>query len=69
MDTAEIKRRFTYQLLDKSQSDKVKNLSVNLMNVALLIDELIPDSRQKSLAITALETAMFWCISGIAETK
>jgi len=30
------------------------------------INDLVPDSREKSLAVTSLEQAMFWANAGIA---
>lgn len=66
MDIADLQSRFTYHMIDKSQEDKMKQVRMNLLNVAILIDELSPDSREKSLAITSLETAMFWANSSVS---
>lgn len=30
------------------------------------LDELLPDSREKALALTALEQAMFWATAAVA---
>ena len=35
-------------------------------NVAALLNSRIPDSREKSLAVTALEESMFWANAGLA---
>lgn len=35
-------------------------------NLAFQLNELVPDGREKSLAITNLEQAMFWANAGIA---
>jgi hypothetical protein len=66
MDITDLQNRFTYHTVDKEHGDKMKNIILNLLNVALLIDESMVDGREKSLAITALETAMFWSNSAIA---
>jgi hypothetical protein len=34
--------------------------------LAQLVDEEVPDSREKSLSITKIEEAMFWANAGIA---
>jgi len=34
--------------------------------LADVIDDYLPDSREKSLAVTAVEEAMFWANAGIA---
>jgi len=44
-------------------SQNVRELGVKL---ALLIDEVIPDSREKSLAITKLEESIMWVNKGIS---
>jgi hypothetical protein len=44
-------------------SQNVRELGVKL---ALLIDEVIPDSREKSLAITKLEESIMWANKGIS---
>lgn len=40
-----------------------------MTTVGLFIDERIPDSREKSLALTNLEQASFWCKAAIARNQ
>lgn len=37
-----------------------------LRNAALVVDGILPDCREKSLAVTHLETALMWANAGIA---
>lgn len=37
--------------------------------LALFLDEHLPEGREKALAITNLEQAMFWANAGIARTN
>jgi hypothetical protein len=66
MDISDLKKRFSLPTVDKTQEDKMKNIRMNLLNLAILIDELSPDSREKSLSITSLEKAMFWANASVS---
>ena len=66
MEMDDLKNRFTYHNVSKSQEDKMKQIRMNLLNVAVLINDLSQDNREKSLAITALETVMFWANASVS---
>lgn len=60
MNKDEIKEIFTFHPLKDSQGDKYQELRKMGLDLALLIDELCPQSRERSLAITKVqEVAMF----------
>ena len=48
------------------QSDKYNKIRDKAKELAYLIDELVPDSREKSLAMTKLEECSMWANAGIA---
>jgi hypothetical protein len=66
MATADLKNRFTYHPPEGNQASIYEKLRFNGLNLAEMIDELAPDSREKSLAITKLEEAIMWANASIA---
>jgi hypothetical protein len=64
--SADLENRFVYH--NPSEENKPKHAQVNqtLLAVAEDFDELLPDSREKSLALTKLEEAKFWSNAAIA---
>ena len=66
MEMDDLKNRFTYHNVNKSQEDKMKQIRMNLLNIAVLINDISQDNREKSLAITALETVMFWANAAVS---
>ena len=48
------------------QLDKYSKIRDKAKELAYLIDELVPDSREKSLAMTKLEECSMWANAGIA---
>jgi hypothetical protein len=67
MDSTDIENRFNYH---PPQSDEVAQRHEGARDLhrdlADWINENLPDSREKSLAITKLEESMFWTNAGIA---
>ena len=63
---AQIENNFTSHKLDYSDSSKCDNIRNELKTIASLITELVPDGREKTLALTKLEEVMFWANAGIA---
>lgn len=63
---SDLENRFTYH--NPSEGNKPKHVQVNetLLAVAEDFDELLPDGREKSLALTKLEEAKFWSNAAIA---
>lgn len=61
-----IEKVFTYHAPKEGQPAKYTALRDKAKEFAYLIDELVPDSREKSLAMTKLEEAVMWANAGIA---
>jgi hypothetical protein len=66
MDADDLKNRFTYHPPREGQPPRYEKLRFNGHNLAEMINELCPDSREKSLAITSLEEAIMWANASIA---
>ena len=65
----EIERRFTYHAPKEGQPAKYQALRDNAKKLAFMINELCPDSREKSTAMTKLEEAIFWANASIARNE
>lgn len=61
-----IENNFTYHSPTGDQPKKYEALRNKAKELAYLIDELCPDSREKSVGMTYLETAIFWFNASIA---
>jgi len=69
MDRKEIEIRFAYHTATGTQTDSYEVLRALARDFALEILELVPESREKSLAITHLEEALMWANAGIARRE
>lgn len=47
-------------------TEKFEQIRENFMDLAVLLNELLPESRHKSLALTNLQQAQMWAIGGVA---
>ena len=65
----QIENNFTYHPPKPGQPEKYTELRDAMKDVALLIDELCPDSREKSLAMTKLEESSMWANASIARNE
>lgn len=66
MDIKDIQSRFTYHPSNEEKDKKYQQLRLQFLNLAILMDELCPDSREKSLAMTDLENSLMWIDKGIS---
>ena len=66
MDSAELNTRFTYHAPKEGQPEKYTALRDKAKELAALVVELCPDSRERSLAITKIEEASMWANASIA---
>jgi hypothetical protein len=70
MDNADLTNRFNFHPATSADAQARHNEARDVMlDAAKSVNELLPDSREKSLAITALEEAMFWTNAGIARME
>jgi len=65
MEKSDLDTRFKYHNADPTQTQKMENIRKNFRALADLLDEMCPDGREKSLAITQLEQAQFWANASI----
>ncbi len=66
MNEADILRAFTYHAPKDDQADRYQDLRNTGWKFATIIDELCPQSREKSLALTKLREAVMWANAAIA---
>lgn len=61
-----IEQSFTYHAPKGDQPGRYLTLRNAAKELALMINESVPEGREKSLAITKLEEAIMWANKGIA---
>jgi len=66
MDTSDLVNRFRYHAPDDEKIVKHSNVRNQLLELAIEWDASLPDGREKALALTKLEEAMFWANAAIA---
>ena len=66
MDKEDIDNRFMYHAPKPGQPEIYQDIRTLAKELALEIDEVVPDGREKAIAITKLEEAVFWANAGIA---
>lgn len=62
----EMEKRFTYHQPKPGQPEKYAAIRAKAKELAELITELSPQSREQSLALTKVEEAVMWANAGIA---
>lgn len=65
----ELASRFTYHPPKGDQAERYGHIRDKARVLALYLDEHVPDSREKSLAITHLEEAVMWANAAIARRE
>lgn len=67
MEKLDLENRFDYhQPRDDETKRRHEQVRAVCLGAALDIDGLLPEGREKSLAVTKLEEAMMWANAGIA---
>jgi hypothetical protein len=66
MEQSEIETRFTYHAPKEGQAEIYQSLRDTAKNLAILINNVCPESREKALALTQLEDSVFWANASIA---
>jgi hypothetical protein len=69
MDAADLASRFTYHPPKDGQAERYQWIRKEASQLATLINEQAPDSREKSLAITHLDQAVMWANAAIARNE
>lgn len=67
--TEQIENAFTYHAPKNDQPERYTSLRNQAKALAYAIDTAVPDSREKSVALTKLEEAIFWANAGIARNE
>lgn len=62
----QIENNFSYHSPKEGQPEKYADIRNEAKELAYTIDRLCPGSREKSLAMTKLEEAVFWANASIA---
>ena len=65
----ELDVRFTYHPTKDDQLGRYVGIRSQAKELAKLIDEYVPDSREKATALTKLEEAVMWANAGIARRE
>lgn len=65
----DLEKRFTFHPAKNDQPLRYTQIRYEALDLAKLIDDLAPDSREKSLAITHLEDAVMWANAAIARNE
>lgn len=65
-DTDKIENNFTYHAPKEGQPEKYQKIREKAKELAYLIHEECPNSREKSIAMTELESCVFWANASIA---
>lgn len=66
LSSDEIKNRVTYHAPSPAGVERHKRLSEAAAEILKTIEEVVPDGREKSLAITKIEEAKMWASAGVA---
>lgn len=69
MDAKEIEKRFTYHAPKGDQQQRYEQLRAAARELAEVFNALCPESREKSLAFTALEEAIMWANASVARNE
>lgn len=69
MDPDELQTRFTHHPPKNDQAVRYQRIRSDAAQFASMLDSLVPESREKSLALTKLEEAVMWANAAIARRE
>lgn len=69
MNQEDLDNRFTFHPVKNDQAERYESIRSYARFFAGIINGLCPDSREKSLAITALEEVSMWANASIARNE
>ena len=69
MELCILKRNFTYHKPQGTQTERYEEIRNKAFEFAMLINSYCPESREKSLALTQLETCVMWANAAIARNE
>lgn len=62
----ELEKRFGYHRATPETIDKHQDIRGNFLSLAKMLNELLPEGREKSLAFTTLQEAAMWSNAAVA---
>jgi hypothetical protein len=64
-----LENNFVYHSPKEGQPEKYQQIREKAKELAYLIKELTPESREQSVSLTELETSVFWANAAIARNE
>lgn len=69
MDAKDLENRFTYHPPKGNQAERYTEIRNRVKTLAEFLNSELPECREKALAFTHLEEAVFWCNASIARNE
>ena len=69
MDHGDLINRFTFHPADRVKAVLHENIRDKALELALYLDTVLPEGREKSLAIIHLEEVMMWSNASVARNN
>lgn len=64
-----IEHNFKYHTVNKVQAENITELRLKAKELAYMIDEVCPNTRERALAMTKLEETTFWANASISRKE
>jgi hypothetical protein len=69
MSEPDLDKNFTYHQPNTDQRERYERIRAKAKELAELVVELVPPSRERSLALTKLEEMVMWANAGVARNQ
>lgn len=66
IDPKDLENRFTYHSSTAEQTQKYELIRSIAHSYSTVLNEMVPDGREKALALTKLEELVFWANAAVA---